>query len=217
MLFKAVLFDMDGTLVDSVDDVADSMNIVLSKHDLPDHPVKNYINWIGDGMENLVISALPKNYRKSKFIKECLSEMKTTYSEMWLNKTHLFSGIAELLSALRENNIKLAVLSNKPHTFTKEIADKLLSQWKFDAIMGLKEGHFRKPDPTSALEISKQIKVVPSNFIYVGDSSTDIKTAINAGMLPVGVSWGYRTTDSLIKSGAKFVINTPEELLSLIR
>jgi phosphoglycolate phosphatase len=216
MHFKAVLFDMDGTLVNSVDDVADSMNLVLASNNLLIHPTSEYIQWIGDGMENLVISALPANYRDDSFVKKCVAEMKTNYDKMWMNKTHLYAGIAELLSALREFKIKLAVLSNKPHRFTQIIADKLLAEWNFDVVMGLNEGIPRKPDPTSALEIANQMNLNPKHFLYVGDTATDIQTAINAGMYPVGVSWGYRSTNSLIESGAKEIIYTPNELLSLL-
>lgn len=216
MYFKAVLFDMDGTLVNSVDDVADSMNLVLAKNNLLIHPTSEYIQWIGDGMENLVFSALPTNHRDDSFVKKCVADMKANYDKMWMNKTHLYAGIAELLSALREFKIKLAVLSNKPHRYTQIIADKLLSEWDFDAVMGLNDGIPRKPDPTSAIEIANQINLNPKHFLYVGDTPTDIKTANNAGMYPVGVSWGYRSIDSLIESGAQKIIHNPNELLSLL-
>jgi len=216
MHFKAVLFDMDGTLINSVDDIADAMNQVLLQNHLPVHPVKNYINWIGDGMKNLVINTLPINKREDTFINRCLEEMKTAYSDMWMNKTHLYPGIPELLTTLSERKIKMAVLSNKHHRFTQIITDKLLAAWKFDVIMGYKEGFPRKPNPTTALEIARQINLDPTFFLYMGDSAIDMKTAINAGMYPVGVSWGYRSTDSLVESGAQKIINKPNELLSII-
>lgn len=215
MTFKAVLFDMDGTLVNSVDDVADSMNFVLNSNNFPIHPTTKYIHWIGDGMENLVCLALPDEYRNDIYIKKCLSEMKDAYSVMWMNKTHLYPGIPELLTTLRELKIKLAVLSNKPHQFTQIIADKLLADWNFDVVMGSKEGFPRKPDPTTALDIARQINLDPAFFLYVGDSATDMKTAIKARMYPVGVSWGYRSINTLIESGAKKIIHNPRELILL--
>jgi phosphoglycolate phosphatase len=215
MHFKAVLFDMDGTLINSVDDIADAMNLVLMQNNFHVHAVNKYLNWIGDGLKNLVINALPQNYREDATINKCLEEMKVAYSEMWINKTHLYSGISEMLSSLRILNIKMAVLSNKHHKFTRIIADKLLAEWNFDVVMGYREGFPRKPDPTSALEISRQLKLDPSCILYLGDSATDMKTATNAGMYPVGVSWGYRSTDSLIESGAQKIIYHPLELLSL--
>lgn len=216
MPFKAVIFDMDGTLIDAADGIGDSMNHVLEQNILPVHPLKDYIDWIGDGMENLVICALPADKRDDNFINKCVAEMKVAYAEMWMNKTHLYPGISDLLTKLRQRNLKLAILSNKPHKFTRIITDKLLAKWKFDAVFGYRDGFPRKPDPITALVIARQFGLDPANFIYLGDSSTDIKTAINAGMYPVGVSWGYRSADSLIESGAQKVINKPIELLSII-
>ena len=215
MNFKAVLFDLDGTLVDSVIDVANAMNQVLLNNNFPIHPATDYIDMIGDGMENLVTKSLPEENRTKTFIRKCFSEMKATYSTMWMNNTQLYPGIAELLTSLNERNIKLAILSNKPHNFAQLIADKLLAGWNFDVVMGLSDGSLRKPDPTSALAIASQINLDSAYFIYIGDSVTDIKTAINAGMYPVGVSWGYRSTSSLIESGAKLIIHKPKDILSL--
>jgi len=204
---------MDGTLIDAADGIADSMNHVLKLNHLPSHPVKEYINWIGDGMENLVISALPSDKREDTFINKCVAEMKVAYSDMWMIKTHLYPGIAELLTNLRQLNLKLAVLSNKPNKFTRIITDKLLAKWNIDIVIGHRKGIPRKPDPTTALEIAQLLGLDPEAFIYMGDSSTDIKTAIHAGMYPVGVSWGYRSAESLIESGAQKIINEPKELL----
>ena len=215
MHYKAVLFDMDVTLINSVDDIADAMNQVLQQNHLPTHPVKKYCDWIGDGMKNLVITALPVNKREDVFINKYLEEMKAAYSDMWMNKTHLYPGIPDLLTVLRKRNIKMAILSNKPHRFTQIIADKLLTEWNFDVVMGYREGFLRKPDPSSALEIARQINIDPAFFLYLGDSAIDIITAINAGMYPVGVSWGYRSTNSLLESGAQKIIYNPNELLSL--
>jgi phosphoglycolate phosphatase len=216
MLYQAVIFDMDGTLIDAAEGIGDSMNHVLEQNDLAVHPLNDYIKWIGDGMENLVIRALPADKRDEDFVKKCVGELKVTYAELWSKKTHLYPGIADLLNVLRQHNFKLAILSNKPHQFTRVITDKLLSEWNFDAVYGLREGYQKKPDPTTALEIAGQLNIEPSNIIYLGDSSTDIKTAINAGMYPVGVSWGYRSTESLLEGGAQKVIHKPEELLSVI-
>lgn len=205
---------MDGTLVNSVDDIADSMNHVLSNNNFPTYPIKNYINWIGDGMKNLVISALPFEKRHDTIINKCVEEMKAVYALMWNHKTHLYPGISETLAILKERKIKLAILSNKPHKFTQLIAEKLFTKGTFDAVVGYREGYQRKPDPSVALEIANTTNLDPSNYLYLGDSSTDMKTAINAGMYPVGVSWGYRSTESLIESGAKKIINNPNELIS---
>lgn len=207
---------MDGTLIDAADGIGDSMNYVLKNYNLPTHPRENYVGFIGDGMENLVIRSLPAEQRTDNFIKKCVTELKQTYAKLWMEKTTLYPGIAELLSNLKQLNFRLAILSNKPHKFTQVITDTLLSDWNFDAVYGLRDGYQRKPDPKTALEIAEQLEIDPGHFIYLGDSSTDIKTAINAGMYPVGVSWGYRSAESLITSGARHVIHSPEELISIL-
>jgi phosphoglycolate phosphatase len=216
MPYKAVLFDMDGTLVDSVVDVADSMNRVLTQNNLPVHAVDDYICLIGNGMENLVTKALPADKRNQEFIKKCLAEMKAIYAESWMNKTQLFPGIAELLTSLQALQIRLAVLSNKPDHLARIMAEKLMGEWHFDVVMGAREGIPPKPDPAAALVIANQLGLLPSGILYLGDTATDMETAVLAGMFPVGVSWGYRSVAELLDAGASAIINSPSELLDKI-
>jgi phosphoglycolate phosphatase len=213
MKFNAILFDMDGTLVNSLEDIAESMNFVLKEKNYPIHNITDYKLLIGNGIENLVTLALPENKRSPEIIGERLTRMKEVYSERWLNHTCLYEGIDILLDRLVENKVILSVLSNKSDKLTKVIGEKLLRKWRFNAIIGLREGMPAKPDPASALEISQKAGVPPGKFIYLGDTATDMLTAINSGMCPVGVSWGFRPVSELLEAGAYRIIDEPIELM----
>ncbi|MEA3497027.1 MAG: HAD family hydrolase [Bacteroidota bacterium] len=215
MKFKAVLFDLDGTLINSIVDIADSMNVVLKKRKFPEHSINEYMKFIGNGIIELVISSLPQNKRDKKTVEECEKEMREIYAEKWLQKTYIYKGIPELLDELTKRNYKLAILSNKPHKYTKKIVEILFDKWNFDIVFGAKNGVAKKPDPVLAFEISKILNISCEQFIYVGDSATDMQTAINSGMYPVGVSWGYKSIKEIKESGAKKIISNPLELLDI--
>ena len=214
--FRGVIFDLDGTLLDTLDDLADAMNSVLQKHGFPIHAVASYKLFIGHGLRNLVKNALPDTNRDDTTIDKCLEEMKKTYSQHWANKTHIYEGIGELLDELSRMNIKLGVLSNKADNFTKLMVKHFLGKWHFEAVYGEREGMPRKPDPQGAIEISNIMRINPNEIIYVGDSGSDMLTAANAGMFGVGVLWGFRDKQELIENGAKATISHPLEIIALM-
>ena len=216
MKFKGVIFDLDGTLLDTIDDLADTMNQVLEGYGHLTHTVDKYKYFVGDGMNNLVRRALPQEITSESLIEEAFQRMKEHYSLNWVNKSKPYPGISELLDFLQENNIKIAVLSNKAHNFTVEMVEKLLPKWKFSVVYGERDGIPRKPDPAGALEIANIWGITPENILYLGDTNTDMKTAVNSSMYPVGVLWGFREKDELILHGAKTVIANPMELLQLL-
>jgi phosphoglycolate phosphatase len=216
MKYKAVIFDLDGTLLDSLEDIADSANTVLANHDFPTHKTDDYKILIGSGISELITLALPEKERNPDTIDDYVKQYREEYAKNWNKKTKPYNGIAELLDVLIAIDIKIAVLSNKLHAFTKQCVDELLPQWKFDVVMGFQNGIPPKPDPTGALEIGKQLNIPPPWIIYVGDSDIDMQTGVAAGMHAVGVIWGFRTKDELQKNGAKTLIEKPHELLSLI-
>ena len=215
--FQAIILDLDGTLLDTLEDLADSMNGTLSHFGFPVHALEKYKYFVGDGMENLVKRSLPGSAQDDlQVISQCLEMMLQTYERNWNVKSRPYPGIPELLDALSARGLKIAVLSNKPHDFTLKIVDELLPSWRFHPVMGERPPIARKPDPSSALEIANVLGVEPAGFLYLGDTATDMKTANAAGMYAVGVLWGFRNAEELIASGAVRLIAKPAELLLLL-
>lgn len=216
MDYKGVIFDLDGTLVDSIEDLADSMNLVLVKNNFPVHDLKSYKNFIGNGIRNLVSRALPEAFRDEALTERCFNSMIEEYRGNCINKTKPYDGITGLLDELVSRKMKLAVFSNKADELTKRIVLTLLPEYNFEAIIGLTNEANKKPDPSGALQISRKFGISPEEIIYVGDTGIDMETAKNAGMLPVGVLWGFRTKEELKSNGAKYLLNHPMDLLKIL-
>lgn len=216
MTYRAVLFDLDGTLLDTIDDLADSMNAALAGLGCAGHNVAAYKYFVGDGVVNLALRALPEDRRDDATVNACVTAMRAEYGRRWANKTRPYPGIPELLDGLVSRGIRMAILSNKPDDFTKMTVGRLLSRWRFDAVAGAHPNGPKKPDPSAALEIVLQVKVPAEEFLYLGDTNTDMQTAIASGMFPVGALWGFRTADELMAHGAQVLIADPRELLGLL-
>jgi len=216
MTFKAVIFDLDGTLLNTLEDICDSVNRVLKNRGFKEHKLEEYQYFVGEGAGVLIERVLPKSQKSPKIIQDCLNDFKVDYSKNWDNKTSAFLGINELLTELTKRNIVVSILSNKPQFYTELCVKKFFKDHKFKIIYGQRETVPRKPDPTSAIEISKIININPENILYVGDTPIDMQTANSAGMYAVGVSWGFRPVEELIRNKAKVIIQTPDELLKLL-
>lgn len=217
MRHKAVLFDLDGTLLDTLEDLADSMNTVLESNNYPTHDVGKYKHFVGDGVVELVKRTLPPNMVDQRTVDRCVQSMKREYSRRWICKTRLYGGVSDLLDALISKRIKLAILSNKPHLLTEKMVRKYLDAWQFEAVLGARDGVPLKPDTTSALSIAGALSLSPQEFLYLGDTNTDMQTACNAGMHAVGVLWGFRERDELKRSGACDLIAHPLDLLTVLQ
>ncbi len=215
MKFKGIIFDLDGTLVDSLHDISDAMNKVLQGLNFPTHTYETYQYFIGSGLRNLVSKALPSTNNSHEQIEFCFKRMINEYREICTSKTKPYEGILELLDNLTSQNIKMAVFSNKADELTKKIASEIFPDY-FDTAVGLSTEELKKPNPFEAVEISKKWNLNPEEILFVGDSDIDMKTAVNANMFPVGVSWGYRTEEELKTSGAKLVINNASELIEIL-
>lgn len=215
MIYKAVIFDLDGTLVNSIEDLADAMNMALKNEEFPTHSYNAYKYFVGSGIRSLVIKALPETQRNEAQINKCFDAMMTIYSKQCTNKTKPYAGIIDLLNQLKARNLKLSVLSNKADELTKKITLALFPDY-FEPILGLKLEAHKKPNPVVALEICKALNVQPEEAIYVGDTAIDMQTANNAKMLAVGAPWGFRTEKELIDSGAKHILNHPLDLIKLL-
>ena len=212
MKYSAVIFDLDGTLADTLEDIADNMNRALAGSGFPTHDYDVYRFFVGDGLKNLVTRCLPENARTEAIISACHDRMLAEYHLNYINKTRLYDGIPELLDTLSAQRIKLAVLSNKADPLTQKICTRLLKNWKFDVIMGASNRFPRKPDPASALYIAGQIDILPADICYLGDSDVDMKMAVAAGFYPVGAGWGFRPKEELAMNGARHIIDHPMEL-----
>jgi len=216
MRYSAVLFDLDGTLLDTLEDLADSVNTVLSHFGFPKQGLEAYKYWIGPGFEELIRRAIPAGYRNGATVAECTAAARREYSKRWTQKTRPYPGIPELLDALTNRGVRIAILSNKPDDFTKVIVAELLPHWHFELIIGARHSVPKKPNPTVALEIAERLEIPPCEFLYLGDSGTDMETARSAGMYPVGVLWGFRTATELKACGAKMLIENPSDLLDAL-
>lgn len=212
--YKAVIFDLDGTLVNSLDDLADSVNKVLASYNLPVYDVESYKYRVGNGIRKLMERSLPAD--KQNLLDEALEKFKAIYAEHNLDKTRPYDGIIELLQKLQARSIKLGVCTNKHDEAAKDIIRILFGDKVFDQIIGDKKGLKRKPDPGKVLAIAKNWGIKPQEIVYLGDSGVDMQTAVNAGMLAVGVLWGFRTADELNANGADILISSPLELLTAV-
>jgi phosphoglycolate phosphatase len=216
MNFKAVLFDLDGTLLDTIDDLTDSMNIALNHFGFPGHDPRACKMFVGDGVEMFAFRALPENSRDQATVKKCAFLMRQEYKKRWAKRTRPYEGIPELLDELTSRNLKMAILSNKPDDATKEMVAEILSKWRFHPVTGAQLSVPKKPDPTLAVQISQELRVSPERFLYLGDTGTDMKTAQGAGMFAVGVLWGFRSAEELMDSGAQVLVEHPGEVLQLL-
>ncbi len=215
MKFRAAIFDLDGTLLNSLSDIADSMNHVLDVNGFPVHPTNDFRYFVGEGMRVLVQRALPASLSDQNIIDSCTAQMKEEYAKRWKCKTSIYDGVPELLQKMTINGLSIAVLSNKPHNFTVEMIHHFFGKFTFEEILGA--GQFpNKPDPSGALHIAKKFGFSPSGFLYVGDSAVDMKTAKSAGMFACGCLWGFRGKEELISGGADILVESPSRLWEVV-
>lgn len=214
-VYRAVVFDLDGTLLDSLADIGEAANSVLSRLGFPAHALGEYRRFVGDGVAVLFHRALTADRRTDDIITHCVGEFQIAYGLSWNVHTKPYMGIPELLNSLTERGLKLAVLSNKPHEFALRCVEHYFPA-RFEAVFGQREGVPRKPDPAAAFEIAQCLGIAVGEIVYVGDSAVDMETALNAGMRPIGVAWGFRSVDELRAAGAATVIAQPLELLGFL-
>lgn len=215
--FGGIIFDLDGTLLDSIEDIAMASNKVLIKNGLPGHSLERYVEFIGNGARRIIQRALPEHLKSDDVVVDkILDEYKTAYKENIVVKSCLFEGISELLLHLNNRKIPIAINTNKPHDQTMLIAQKLLNDFIFAVLVGQRDENKKKPDPFGALYIANYLGMKPEEILFVGDSAVDVKTAQNAGMQMVGVSWGYSKENELENAGCETIVDSVSELKSLI-
>lgn len=216
MKFPAVIFDLDGTLLDTLADIADAMNAALEKMGFSGHETAAYRYLTGDGVRAMAERSLPAAGGDQATVESCIREFRSEYARRWGAKTEPYPGIKRLLSNLSRRGIKASVLSNKLDEFTRRAVQDFLPGFEFSLIIGAKPELPPKPDPAGALLIAGGLRLLPGRILYLGDTDVDMQTAVRAGMFPVGALWGFRDEKELRENGAKALIHSPLELLGLI-
>jgi phosphoglycolate phosphatase len=212
----ALLFDLDGTLIDSLEDLADAVNAMLIEHGHPTRPLSLFPQYIGEGVRILVERALPEGSRGDAEIDACMADYQKHYESRWHNKTKPYAGMVETLAGLKSRGAKVAVLSNKPDHFTQLCCAHFFAPGTFDYVLGARAHVPRKPHPAGALEIAKHLGLEAGDCAYVGDSGLDMDMARAADMLAIGVKWGFRSEKELLAHGAQHLVGRPEELLQFV-
>ena len=215
-MIKAIIFDLDGTLCDTLEDIRTGVNEALKRLGYNERTLEEIHSFINNGSRQLIKRSLPADVQSVDFIVDsALADYDNEYSKCYCDKTYVFDGITEILAELKILGFKTAILSNKQDAFVKGIANKLFAERTFDFVMGQSDFP-TKPNPASALYVAKMIGAKPESCIYVGDSDVDVATAKNAGMKFIGVKWGYRDEETLKKAGAEIIVSTPQELMQEI-
>ncbi|MCX6836569.1 MAG: HAD family hydrolase [Verrucomicrobia bacterium] len=212
---KAFIFDLDGTLIDSLADIAESINRMLDTRGYPRCQQEVFKQMVGDGMEKLVERALPQDVRNEALIKVCVEEYRAHYDTLWNAQTRPYPGIVEMLKTLQARGMKLGVISNKAHRFTVPMTEHFFGADVFDHILGQRTEVPRKPAPDGAHEMATFLGLRTDEMAYVGDSGIDMQFAKSSGMRAVGVRWGFRSEAELIECGADVLLSSPAELFNL--
>lgn len=215
MQAKGIIFDLDGTLLDTLEDIADAGNAALAGVGLPTLPVQAYKQIIGEGMTRLIEQAAPAG-TPAAVLEPLVAEVKVEYGRRWRDATRPYPGIPELLAALAARGVPMAVLSNKPHPFTLEVIAHFFPGVAFVDVRGAGPQTPLKPDPAGALALARTMGFAPGELIMLGDTRIDVATGVNAGLHAVGVLWGFRGREELVRAGAEAIIARPDELLGMI-
>jgi len=214
MTLNAIIFDLDGTLADTLDGIAASMNRVLERLGLPTHPREAYRRFIGDGVHKLVERALPDDQRRR--VDEVVGLYLPELTERGGSMARLYDGVVDALDAAADRSIPMSVLSNKPHDATVDVVRRLMGLDRFVEVRGQIDGQNVKPDPGVALAMAERIGVEPRSVACLGDSDVDMKLAANAGFIPLGAGWGIRGEAELRANGATRVLDRPTDLIPLL-
>lgn len=215
MMYRTVIFDLDGTLLDTISDLAAAANYVCRENDWPEYTVAEVESMVGNGIPKLVERFSPENARSPLMLANTLHQFNRYYGAHNMESTHPYPGIPELLRELHDRGLQMAVCSNKADEFSRVIVEHYYPG-VFDLVRGNLNGMPVKPDPAAAREILRKLDAVPASSVMVGDSSVDIQTGHNAGIRSCGVTWGFRSRESLAEAGADALADTPEELEKIL-
>lgn len=216
-MIKTIIFDLDGTLINSLADLAEATNNALRISSFPIHKIENFKYIIGNGVIQQIRRSVPSEYKDDmQTVNKIINEFQNQYKLCWHNKSQPYDGIKQLLLNLNNSGYKQAVASNKPDFFTKKIVSHFFGNETFECVQGNTDTIPKKPDPTIAIQIMKNLGVNPSECVFVGDTYVDMETAHNAGIFSIGCLWGFRTRQELENAGADLIVNTPDEIFQYI-
>ncbi|UIR55800.1 HAD family hydrolase [Sphingobacterium sp. SRCM116780] len=213
---KLIIFDLDGTLLDTLQDLGDSCNTILQRYGYPAHPIVSYKKFVGNGVRNLIERVLPIEARTNETIELLLTSFKEFYEKNANQQTQPYPGIIPLLQTLKSNKYLISIASNKYHEAVLPLIDRYFPEIEFDLILGHRDGHAPKPNPDIVLETLQILGIQASDCYYVGDSSVDMDTANHSGTCAIGVTWGFRDEVELREHGAVHIIHRPQKLLDII-
>lgn len=212
---KGVIFDLDGTLIDSVADICAFANRMLEKYGFPTHTLDKYIDWIGDGARKLIERACPSDIDAETF-ESLFAEYLLIYEQDTHTESDLYEGIPELLDRLNSKEIPIAILTNKPHKVMLKTVESYFDKWDFITVQGQEDGKPKKPDPAGALAIAEMMKLKPKELAFIGDSAVDVKTGNAAGMTSICTSKGYETLENIKAAKPDYLIEEHKELLEIL-
>lgn len=216
MGYKGIVLDMDGTLLNTLEDIRDSVNSVISAHGYPKRDLEAYRMGVGRGLEHLLVEVLPREAAENNALMERLTlEAREVYRKNSDVKTSLYEGIEEMLDRLATMGVEMGILTNKPQDSAQRCVDNYLDRWNFHAVVGASDALPLKPAPDGALRIAGAMDLEPSEMVFLGDSEVDMATARNAGMYPAGAKWGFRDAAILRASGARTVLANPCEVCGI--
>lgn len=214
-MYKLVIFDLDGTLVNSLEDLGNACNAALGKFGFPVHETEKFRYFVGDGVPMLIKRALPEDNRDDETVMTVKAAFDEIYGKNYSVCTRPYDGIPQLLASLQERGIQAAVASNKPDEFAQVIVGEMFGEI-FSFVSGKKEGFEKKPSPQIALHIMEKLGISPRDTLFVGDSSVDMQTAANAGCDSVGCTWGFRTEQELRDNNATYLAYEPMDILKFL-
>lgn len=216
MSYKAVIFDLDGTLLDTIDDICDSCNAVLKRMGYQTFSVSEYKHFVGRGVDELIATLIDKGEMDPAEFHEIKTGYLEEYAVRQRHKTRVYDGMIEVLKQLKAKDIKIGILSNKPHFQTIDVVNHYLPMIAFDKVMGKRREYPIKPNPEALQDILKEWSLEKTSVLYIGDTNTDMQTAFNAGVKSVGVLWGFRSEEELLEAGAQIIVSKPREIIDIV-
>lgn len=215
-MIKLIIFDLDGTLLNTINDLGKSCNYILEQQGFPTHPLQAYRFFVGNGVSKLIERALPETQRSPEFVEKLRKQFVEYYSIHSEDETAPYPGIMKMLKELESKQIKLAVASNKFIEGTQSLVQKFFPDIQFVSVLGQREGIPVKPDPQIVYDVMREAGITNKNeILYAGDSGADMQTCENSGIKGIGVLWGFRSKEELLENGAEYIVEDPSEIVQL--